>query len=1386
MNVHRRSRRSVAHSMIQSEGLESRLLLAADLAARPFVANEILVQYLPAAPSSVFEQTGVAGISVVETIHSNRMQTTGYGRIERVSIPDGVAMEDAILDIQNSPFVAYAEPNYIYAAASISNDPYYTDGDLWGMYGDDSPSAIGPGGTTNQFGVHAENVWNQGTVGSSDIFVGIIDTGVQVTHPDLVDNIWVNPFDPVDGVDNDGNGYVDDIHGWDFVNNDNSVYDGTFDDHGTHVAGTIGGTGGNASGVVGVNWDVTMIPMKFLGQNGGTTADAVKALDYLTDLKIRHGLNIVASNNSWGGGGYSQSLADAIIRSAKQETLFIAAAGNSTTNNDNANSYPSNYDTTIGTSTETAASYDAVLAVASITSSGSISGFSSYGATTVDIGAPGSGIWSSVPNNTYDSFSGTSMAAPHVAGAAALFASTQTAGIPALSIKDALLDSATATASLSGKTLTGGRLNVYEAIIAANPPGLQVGVYDIAADLPEGNSGSTPFTFEVRLDEAASTGDPITVDWSIDLVGQTANAADFSVSQPMSGTITFSDPQNVNALVQTVAVNVAGDRTVEVSETFNLTLTGTSAGSIGKATAGGTIQGDDAELRGRVWNDANADGAVNGGETGLPGVTLYLDTDLDGTRDSGEVSTITSSSGDYLFAVAPGSYAIRTDLTSGQSQTFPFVSGGTVEPDDYAAGTLLNTVDQNVSLTGVGTGVTSGDVTSTTATYTSTGTRNFGSAWNGGLWDTSPASLRADFSFPVNEVSIDFISDDSSDFGHLRAFDANGTQLAEYVTGNLGTGAVESMVITRGTAEISYVLASGQNGQFGWLDNLEYSVAGQGDSSPIQVTVGPEISSNNDFGVYTSVAVAGVAVTSPAPSSTTTEAGGTVSFDVRLTKAPTASVTVPVSSSNSSEGTAGTSSLVFTPTDWDVPQTVTVTGQDDSVDDGDTAYTIVLGSTASADTSYSGLNPDDVNLTNEDDDVAGISVGTPSGTTTTEAGGTVTFTVQLTSEPTSDVTLPVSSSDITEGTVDTASLTFTSVDWNIPQTVTVTGADDTDSDGDVAYSVVLAAAVSDDLSYKNADPSDISLTNLNDDIPAILFVDDDQGAGYESYFQSALDANAFGYDTWDVAATGQLPSTQDLVGYGAVIWNTGYDYTSTNAGLSSAEQTAIQGYLDLGGRTFISGADILYNTVTASFRENYLKVANFTNDVISANHTEAGVSGNIISDGLNLSIVKPADYAQLYIDAVSPSAGAEGLLLHGASASSPYSAVSYQGDYVNGGFGMVFMTVPFESISNSTAAPNNQNEVMNRIINFLMPPTLGGVEVSVPSPSSNTTEDGGTVTFTVALTEAPLNDVTIPVSSSDSGEGTAGTSSLVFTPSNWDVAQTVTVTGQNDAVDDGD
>ncbi len=282
-----------------------------------------------------------------------------------------------------------------------------------------------------------------------------------MSHTDLGANIWTNTFDPVDGIDNDGNGYVDDVRGWDFANNDNTTYDGSSDDHGTHVAGTIGAVGGNAVGVAGVNWNVTMIPVKFLGKNGGTTANAIKAINYLTDLKTRHGLNIVASNNSWGGGGFSQGLLDAINAGGNAGILFVAAAGNGGSdgvgdNNDTTPNYPSNY-------VCASANGDCVIAVAAINSTGAKASFSNYGATTVDLGAPGQAIYSTLPSksntSTYGSYSGTSMATPHVTGAVALYASTHGTATAA-DIKAAILAAATPTASMAGRTVTGGRLNV--------------------------------------------------------------------------------------------------------------------------------------------------------------------------------------------------------------------------------------------------------------------------------------------------------------------------------------------------------------------------------------------------------------------------------------------------------------------------------------------------------------------------------------------------------------------------------------------------------------------------------------------------------------------------------------------------------------------------------------------------------------------------------------------------------------------------------------------------------------------------------------------------------------------------------------------------------------
>lgn len=416
--------------------------------APEFVQGEVLVKFV----SGVKEEDRKTalekvGANVAERIITHAMQTEGDAEgilLVRTAAP----VLSAIAQLKGDPNIEYAEPNYIYRHTATSNDPYYTNGSLWGMYGDATTPA-------NQNGSQAGEAWAANRTGSSNVIVAVIDEGIQWAHEDLAANMWVNPFDPVDGIDNDGNGYKDDIRGWDFDGNNNSTYDGTQDDHGTHVAGTIGAVGGNGKGVAGVTWNVKIITVKFLGRRGGTTANAIKAVDYVTNLKTRHGLNIVATNNSWGGGGYSQGLFDAIERARNANILFIAAAGNGGSdgvgdNNDNTPHYPSSY------------SNANIIAVASITSSGARSSFSNYGATSVDIGAPGSGINSTLPNsagNKYGSYSGTSMATPHVTGGAALYAASNP-GATATQIKNAILSAAVPTASLSGLCVTGGRLNV--------------------------------------------------------------------------------------------------------------------------------------------------------------------------------------------------------------------------------------------------------------------------------------------------------------------------------------------------------------------------------------------------------------------------------------------------------------------------------------------------------------------------------------------------------------------------------------------------------------------------------------------------------------------------------------------------------------------------------------------------------------------------------------------------------------------------------------------------------------------------------------------------------------------------------------------------------------
>jgi subtilisin family serine protease len=423
--------------------------------AHNMVPNEVLVRFKAGTADAVkLRVLGLVNGKVKEKILTKMMEREGDKEgINLVNIP-GPALE-AISRVKGMPEVEYAEPNYIYTHDGTSNDTYFTNGSLWGMYGPSTSPA-------NIYGSQAAVAWAAGHTGSATVYVGIIDEGYYYSHEDLAANAGTNPGETAgNGIDDDKNGYIDDVYGWDFDGNNNTVFDGTNDDHGTHVAGTIGGVGGNGKGVAGVCWNVKLLDAKFLGNRGGTTANAIKAVDYFTNLKTRtvNPVNIVATNNSWGGGGKSTDLQAAIERANAANILFIAAAGNGDSQGNGIN---------IDVSPQYPASYpnDNIIAVAAIDKTGAIASWSNYGKNSVDLGAPGVAITSSLPGSskgkvvsTYGSYSGTSMATPHVTGAAALYASTHP-GATAAQIKAAILSSVLPTSSISAKCISGGRLNV--------------------------------------------------------------------------------------------------------------------------------------------------------------------------------------------------------------------------------------------------------------------------------------------------------------------------------------------------------------------------------------------------------------------------------------------------------------------------------------------------------------------------------------------------------------------------------------------------------------------------------------------------------------------------------------------------------------------------------------------------------------------------------------------------------------------------------------------------------------------------------------------------------------------------------------------------------------
>lgn len=420
------------------------------------------------------------------------------GRLAKFKI-SGMSTKEAIARLKSHQAIEYVEPDYQVSIAQTPDDPRFDE--LWGLNND------GQTGGTADADIDAVEAWDIST-GSRDVVVGVIDTGIDYSHSDLASNMWVNSSEvPGDGIDNDGNGFVDDVHGINAITNSGDPMDD--EGHGTHVSGTIGASGNNATGVVGVNHEVSLVGCKFLDAAGnGSTSDAIKCIDYMVGLK-NAGVNLRVLNNSWGGGGYSQALADAIASSEAADLLFVAAAGNDTIDNDVNPHYPSNYENA------------SVLSVASTDQTDNISWFSHYGLTSVDMGAPGSAILSTTPGESYASYSGTSMATPHVAGAAALVLSIN----PELNtqeLKELLMSSGDANAALQGVTVAGTRLNVNQALIDADPtPGFKISADPLTQQIVAGQATNYTFT----IGSIAQWDEEVTLELSSTLSGAYLSAS---------------------------------------------------------------------------------------------------------------------------------------------------------------------------------------------------------------------------------------------------------------------------------------------------------------------------------------------------------------------------------------------------------------------------------------------------------------------------------------------------------------------------------------------------------------------------------------------------------------------------------------------------------------------------------------------------------------------------------------------------------------------------------------------------------------------------------------------------------------------------------------------
>jgi hypothetical protein len=855
-------------------------------------------------------------------------------------------------------------------------------------------------------------------------------------------------------------------------------------------------------------------------------------------------------------------------------------------------------------------------------------------------------------------------------------------------------------------------------------------------------------TFSVVLNSAPSN------DVTIGLSSSDTTEGTITTSQLLFTTLNWNAPQ-------TITVTGADDLIVDGSQSYSIILATASSG--------------DTDYNGIDPTDVSV---VNTDDDSAIGFSINIISDT--TSEEGSNSTFT-----IVLTAAPTA-DVTINLTSSDT------SEGTVSPSSVTFTTVNWAAPQTVTVTGVDDALEDGNQQYSIVTSAAISSD---SNYNG--LDPANAAL-TNLDNDSQGVTIMVSESNVSEYGSSIDF----TVILRSPPSNDVTMTLTSDNTSEGTISPGTMVFTGLN----WSSPVTATVTGVDDA----LEDGNQIfhisfSSSSSDSYYDNLPIPNetftnidndtVGVSVSEISGNTTETGEIATYSVVLNSAPVNDVTITLSSNDTSEGTVSPSSLTFTSNDWSSPQTVTVTGVDDAIADGQQVYKIIASTTSSSDSSYNGLEVDDLTVFNLDDDSSGITVFPNAGLSTTESEDQVSFSIVLNSTPSSDVTINLASDDTTEGTVSPDSVTFTPINWSSPQAIIATGVDDAIADGNVVYSIITAATSSSDSNYNGLNPEDVLISNWDDETPGFTVLPLTELTTTEAGGQDTFTINLNSMPAYDVVIGLTSSDTNEVIVNPASM-----TFTSLNwAAPQIATVTGVDEALEDGNAAIL----IVVGTPTTS-DTNYALLNPKDVDVINVDDDRAGITIDPIASGGNtlsttedvgedtFTIVlnnQPTDDVTVPL---SSNDTGEGTV---SPASVTFTSANWNNaqtvtvtgvdDALEDG-GQTYKII-ISSSTSSDAGYNGINPSDQTVIN--QDNDLPGI-VIIPDPSksslSSITEIGGQDTFTVVLRTQPTDDVNFTLQSKDTSEGVVSPTSLTFTNANWDAPQTVTVTGVDDAIIDGD